>query len=159
MMKLNKAKSTDGKGLTKHFSGLRKADNSLTVGVQQDAHDYEDGTSVLMVALVGEYGNASKNIVPRHFLSRAIETDERFYKQKITFILKKYNGESKLINIMMNELGRQSSNKVKDHIEGNDIGMAPNKPSTANAKGGNQPMIDSGHLVRQIDYKTGRGRA
>ena len=159
MMKLNKSKSTDGNGLTKHFSGLKKADNSLTVGVQQDAHDYPDGTSVLMVAMVGEFGNASNNIVPRHFLSRAVEVDERFYKSRITFILKKYDKDPKLVNIMMGELGRQSSEKVRKHIEANDIGMAPNKASTANAKGGNQPLVDSGHLARQIDYKTERGRA
>lgn len=158
MIKKNNAKSTDGNGLTAHFSGLNKADNSLTVGVQQDAHDYPDGTSVIMVAMVGEFGNASKNIPPRHFLSRAIEIDERFYKNKITFILKKYNSDPKLINLMMNELGRQSTEKVQKHIEGNDIGMTPNKQSTANAKGGNQPMIDTGHLARQIDYKNERTR-
>jgi len=158
-MKINKAKSTDGKGLINHFSGLKKADSSLTVGVQQDAHDYADGTSVLMVAMVGEFGNASRNIAPRHFLSRAVKVDERFYKSRIIFILKKYDKDPKVINLMMNELGRQSSNKVQKHIEANDIGMAPNKPSTANAKGGNQPMVDTGHLARQIDYKTERGRA
>ena len=158
MMKLDKSKSTEGNGLTKHFTGLRKADNAMTVGVQQDAHDYPDGTSVLMVAMVGEFGNASKNIVPRHFLSRAVEVDERYYKQRIVKILKRYDKDHKLINIMMNQLGSDSMQKVKGHIEANNIGMAPNKESTAFAKGGNQPLVDTGHLVRQIDYKNERKR-
>jgi len=112
MMKINKAKSTDGKGLINHFSGLKKADSSLTVGVQQDAHDYADGTSVLMVAMVGEFGNASRNIAPRHFLSRAVKVDERFYKSRIIFILKKYDKDPKVINLMMNELGRHLARQI-----------------------------------------------
>lgn len=157
-MKLNKSKSTDGKGLTTHFNGLRKANNAVTVGVQPDAHDYPDGTSVILIATLGEFGDASRGLVPRHFLSRAVEADKDFYKHRVKFILKAYDKDPKLINLMMRQLGIESQTKVKAHVEHNTIGMAGNKPSTAFAKGGNQPMIDTGHLVRQIESKTERNK-
>ena len=154
MIKKNPSKSTDGTGLLLHAMGLKKANNGVTVGVQEDAHDYADGTSVLMVAMLGEFGDASNGLVPRHFLSRAVETDKDFYKKRIIGILKKYNkGETTLVNMMMIELGQQARLRVINHVEKNTIGMAENKASTAWQKGGNQPMVDTGHLLRQIDYK------
>ena len=157
-VKLNKAKSTDGNGLEDHFKGLNKAKKHVTIGIQQDAHDYSDGTSVLMVAQIGEYGNAANNIPPRHFLSRSVEMDKSWYTSKIKKVLKAYDKKSKFITTAFNEMGRKGVARVQSYIEQNNIGMTSNKPSTIAAKGGNQPMVDTGHLVRQIDYKQEGGK-
>lgn len=154
MFKLNKAKSTDGKGLVTHYNGLKKSNSSLVVGVHHDAHDYDDGTSVLLVAMLGEFGDASSGLVPRHFLSRSVDIDKAFYKTRMKLMLKRYNKDAPTgLEIMFNQLGLEAKSKVITHIERNDIGMADNKFTTAIAKGGNQPMVDTGHLLRQIDYK------
>lgn len=158
-LKLNKAKSTDGKGLQTHLRGLDKAKKHLTLGIQSDAHDYADGTSILAVAVAGEYGNAAAKVKPRHFLSLAILKDKNFYSGKIKKILKVYpKGNANFINLAMAELGRQGVSKVQNNIEHNTIGMRRNEESTIRAKGGNQPMVDTGHLVRQISYNQEGGK-
>lgn len=158
-MKLNKSKSTDGKGLQTHFSGLDKAKKHVTIGIQADAHDYADGTSILTVAVAGEFGNARANVRPRHFLSLSVLKDKSFYLSQTKKILKFYKkGKSNFVNIAMTELGRQGVVKVQRNIENNTIGMAGNSSNTAYAKGGNQPMVDTGHLVRQISYKVEGGK-
>lgn len=159
-MKLNKAKSTDGKGLQAHFKGLDKAKKHVTIGIQADAQDYADGTPILKVAISGEYGNARAHVKPRHFLSLSILKDKNFYLSKTKAILKYYKkGETNFINVAMTELGRQGVEKVQKNIEQNTIGMHANSENTAYAKGGNQPMVDSGHLVRQITYKAEGGHS
>ncbi len=50
-------------------------------------------------------------------------------------------------------LGRSAVKTIRTDVENNLIGMERNAPSTALAKGGNQPMVDTGHLLRQVDYK------
>ena len=158
-MKINKAKSTDGKGLTTHFKGLDRAKKHVTIGLQANAQDYADGTSILQVAISGEFGNARANVKPRHFLSLAVTKDKSFYLNKTKRILKFYEkGNTNFVNVAMTELGRQGVVKVQKNIENNTIGMRANSENTASAKGGNQPMVDTGHLVRQIDYKTEGGR-
>lgn len=158
-LKLNTAKSTDGKGLETHLRGLDKAKKHLTLGIQADAHDYADGTSILAVAVSGEYGNARAKVKPRHFLSLSILRDKNFYLDKTKKILKAYKkGGTNFVNIAMAELGRQGVSKVQNNIEHNTIGMRRNEESTVRAKGGNQPMIDTGHLVRQISYNQEGGK-
>jgi len=158
-MKINKSKSTNGKGLEMHFKGLDKAKKHVTIGLQADAQDYADGTSILMVAVSGEYGNARANVKPRRFLSSAILKDKTFYLDKTKKILKVYKkGNTNFVNVAMTELGRQGVVKVQKNIENNTIGMHANAESTARAKGGNQPMVDTGHLVRQITYKVEGGK-
>ena len=158
-MKINKSKSTDGKGLITHFKGLDKARKHVTLGLQADAQDYADGTSILQVAISGEFGNARNNVKPRHFLSLAVHKDKDFYLSKTKKILKFYKMcDVNFVNTAMTELGRQGVVKVQKNIENNTIGMRANSENTASAKGGNQPMVDSGHLVRQITYQTEGGK-
>ncbi len=153
-VRLNKAKSTDGNGLLTHFKGLDKSHSSITVGIQANAQNYANGTSILDVAVSGEFGNARANVKPRRFLSLSVLRDKSFYVSRIKKILKKYTkGNSKFLKTSMVELGRQSTKKVQSNIENNTIGMLANTENTAQAKGGNQPMVDTGHLVRQISYK------
>lgn len=148
-------KSTDNKGLIAHFKGLTTAKSGIYTGIHADAHDYADGTDVMTVAMVGEFGNASNNIPPRHFLSRSISIDKAYYQNMIFKTLATYTfkDNAQFIEAKFREIGRQSVKLSQSHIEKNSIGMTPNTPATANRKGGNQPMIDTGHLVQQIDYK------
>ena len=158
-MKLSKSKSTDGKGLISHYKGLDKAKKHITIGIQPDAQDYADGTSILTVAVAGEYGNARLRIKPRYFLSRSVSKDHAFYQARIRKLLKAYRkGAATFLNVGLSELGRQGVAKVRENIETNSIGMAGNSPNTIQAKGGDQPMVDSGHLVRQIDFRLEGGK-
>ena len=151
--KKNKKLSTDGKGLEAHFNGLKLANKHVTIRIHEDAEDYPDHTSVVMVATVGEFGNASAGVPPRHFLSRSLDKEKHYYKSRIKKILSQYKGKASGINIAFSELGRQGVENTVAHIESNDIAMTGNKPSTIRRKGGDQPMVASSHLLQQIDYQ------
>ena len=53
----------------------------------------------------------------------------------------------------MDEIGKRSVNAVQQHLEKNDIGLPSNKTSTQRQKGGDSPIINTRHLIRNIDYK------
>ena len=141
--------------VAKHFEKLTKyvgrGNARVEVGLLHNAPDYPDGTSVIAVGTYNEFGGDGGKPPARHWLRKAIEANQPFYKERMAEILKKPAGIER--TRLLRELARASSEKVKDHIWNNDIGLLPNKDSTARAKGGDTPMVDSQHLVRSIDSR------
>jgi hypothetical protein len=135
---------------------------AIRVGIHPDAQDYagrekgEDlpsgaATSVAFVAALHEFGTS--RFPARPWLSNSIKADRAFYDEKIQEAAKDAALNPSKIGGAMAALGEISVRKIQNHIEANDIGLKANKESTARRKGGNTPLIDTGHLVRSIDWK------
>jgi len=121
------------------------------VGLPSDAPNYPDGTNIIMVAAVNEFG--SGHIPERSFLRKGIYSNAakyvRLFKRAMVRIL---NGgdEDRELNL----IGLEASQDVKKQI---DATLIPaNRPSTIARKGSSHPLIDTGHLRQQITWKVRR---
>lgn len=125
----------------------------VEVGIFSDAPDYPDGTPILVVAHANEFGGKAGSPPPRNWLKKSVGKDKAEYQEHFRKLLKKPKGIER--TTLLKAVGRIAVENVQDHLERNDIGMAANKESTQRAKGGNSPMIDTQHLIRNINYKIG----
>jgi hypothetical protein len=123
------------------------------LGVHSDAESYPDGTSAADVAEITELGDDESGRDGVFWLRKSITAENKYLKEKFTGIAKLLHGNLPMIIIAMKELGRRMIEKIRDHVYHNDIGMPPNSPATIERKGGNTPMIDTSHMIRQVDYK------
>lgn len=140
---------------------LRKysANGDLAIGIFRDTQDYEDlGVSqhpgfiskIVMVAYIHEFG---LGVTARPWLKKSVEADRRFYDKEVKDLLKKAGKNRQKRSDLLDELGQTGRNKVRAHLWRNDVGLKDNTKITKQMKGGQQPMIDSEHLVRHIAYK------
>ena len=133
--------------ITKRVDGTE-----LSIGLHSDAQDYQDTgvslgadtvTSVVMVGAIHEFG---LGVQPkRPWLSASFKKDLQWYKSQVAKYVK---GE-----VALDFIGSEGVKKIKHHVWTNDIGLAAEKPATQKAKGGSSPMIDTGHMLKQVDYK------
>ena len=151
--------------LKKLLEGTTKTideNGTVEVGLHPDAQDYPEkekgldipvgyATSVVLVGAVHEFGN---NHVPkRPWLSASIKQDKDFYQRSIRKVMKGGVEDNAKIAEGMKALGEIAVKNVQSHVESNSIGMVPNAPSTIRQKGGDQPLVDTSHLLRQVDWK------
>ncbi len=137
-------------------------DAYLTAGLYKNAQGYprsEQGgnlgrgniTDVVMIGAIHEFGFG--NNPARPWLSSAINNNRTKWRPYIVeaLKLKKDAGIDPLP--VFTELGRDVVQTIVKDTETNKHGLDANASSTARAKGGNQPMVDTGHLLRQVDFK------
>ena len=55
--------------------------DSVKVGLPKGSNDYPDGTSVIMVGAVQEFGSPSQNVPERSFLRSTVVEKRRAYKR------------------------------------------------------------------------------
>lgn len=137
--------------LKDHLIGNAEKNGNLLIGVQSDAANYPDGTSTAEVAEITELGDDNRDGV--FWLRKSITAESVYLKKKLADIAKLLKGNTPLVVVAMSELGRRMVEKIKDHVYKNDISLPSSSPETIEAKGGNTPMIDTQHMIRQVDYK------
>lgn len=124
---------------------------AVDVGILENAPDYPDGTDILMVANLTEYGGDGGNPPAYHWLKKSMVIDKDKYKRDMIKILKYPAGQIR--TSLLRALGKRAVKNIGDHIERNDIGMPANKPSTQKGKGGNSPMVDTAHMIQSLDSR------
>jgi len=131
--------------------GKYKQKAQISVGIHEDAPDYQDGTDLSMVANLLEFG--TETMKEYRWLEKAVTADTAVYTAMFTKALRKSKTDKRQFNLMMDEIGRRAVDAVQQHVEQNDIGLPANMPSTQIMKRGDSPLINTRHLVRNIDYK------
>ena len=142
--------------------------NSITIGLHKDAQDYskiehgkdlkkDETTSVVMIGAIHEFGLGVQPVRP--WLSASFKEDIRLLKTKMQIALSWWAKDPETIRKEFEEIGKFGAESVKNHIFRNDIGLEANKESTAKRKGGNTPMVDTKHMIQQVDYKVGKDLA
>ena len=126
---------------------------SMTVGVHEDSHDYDDGTRAVDVAAFNELG--TKNIPKRPFIKRSLLASNGEFSKR--FELAAGNGDRILSATAFRSAMAASGNWLIDNmvmlVESNQIKLKANAPITQDIKGGNTPVIDTSFLLQQIDWK------
>lgn len=149
------------KGLTKldkeieKFAKLAKGPDEVKVGVPQSGPNYPDGTSLVMVAAVNEFGSLELNIPERSFLRWTVvnkrKTFSRFWNAQVAEELLK--GELKP-QTALRLLGQLAQKEVQKRIVS--LREPPNSDETIERKGSSNPLVDEGLLRQSIRFEIGK---
>ena len=124
--------------------GLR-GNNSVKVGLPRSSNAYPDGTSVIMVGSVHEFGSPLNNIPQRSFLRSTIESGRQEYKslfRKLTLkIIRNQITKSNALRLIGLQVQGDVQAKITDGIE----------PQLKSRDG--TPLIDTGHLRQSITFQ------
>lgn len=132
------------KELEKISTSMKGAD-SVKVGLPKGSNDYPDGTSVIMVGTVHEFGSPSRNIPQRSFLRATVQEKRRKYKKMFSKLAKKIIDGKLTSKQALNLVGLQVQTDVREKIT--DI----KEPELKHREG--NPLIDTGHLRQSITFE------
>lgn len=118
---------------------------SVVVGLPKGSNDYPDGTSVIMVGAVHEFGSDSRNVPQRSFLRSTVQEKRRKYKRMFSKLAKKIISGNITSKQALQIIGLQVESDVKNKIT--DI-----KEPELKSRDGN-PLIDTGHLRQSIIHE------
>ena len=115
------------------------------VGLTRHANAYPDGTSVVMVAAVHEFGSEASGVPERSFLRSTLNANRRKYKKMFRKLAEHVARGRMSTNEALGTLGLQLQTDVKTTID--DI----KDPPLLHRKG--NPLWDTGHLIQSITFE------
>ena len=129
----------------KKIAATMSGDESLKVGLPLGSNPYPDGTSVIMVGIVHEFGSAKQGIPQRSFLRSTMHENRRKYKR----MFRKLAG--KIIDGKLDN--KQALNLLGEQVKGDVVGKISSgiEPGLKSREG--TPLFDTGHLAESIIYK------
>jgi phage gpG-like protein len=136
------------KKATKELEKLAKSlvgPDLVKVGLPKGSNDYPDGTSVIMVGAVHEFGSPARNIPQRSFLRATVESGRRKYRQLFKRLSKKIVDGEISKKEALGIIGLQVQSDVQGRITD---GIAPDLKSREGT-----PLIDTGHLRQSIIFE------
>ncbi len=122
---------------------------SVDVGFMGSA-TYPDGTSVVLVAALNEYGTATQP--PRPFFRNAIDENSSQWPDDLGKILKAVGYDAPRAMALMGK-------RVQEQIQGsiNKLREPPLAESTVERKGFDKPLIEHSTMIRAVTYKVNTG--
>ena len=146
-MGVNVKRITYNGGLGKLKDSLaNKTGKEVAVGFPAGkAQAYPDGTGVAFVAACHVYGFG----VPKRDFMGLAGFDIRRKAIPILKLAMKQDSERKM-EALMKTAGQVAADAVKKAIV--DLDSPPNAPSTIAAKGSENPLIDTGHMLESVTY-------
>lgn len=120
--------------------------SSVDVGFLAGA-TYPDGTSVPMVAAIQEYGAPSRGIPPRPFFRQMILEHSKEWPDQVQKILKAHGYAA---DATLADMGELIKGELQQSIV--DLTSPPLAASTVAAKGSSKPLVDTGVMLRSVDY-------
>lgn len=149
-----KAKVTLNEKMEESLRDVEKFDKAMAkrphvvVGVPAGSASYPDGTPVLLVALVHEFGSQVRNIPERSFLRAGIARRRKEYARFLGKITQAGLNGKDLIR-QLHRLGLKAQTDVRQELT--DLKTPPLKSRVGN------PLVDTGHLRQSIIYEVRKG--
>ena len=128
-----------------HLSKNMSGPNKVRVGLPKDSNAYPDGTSVVMVGIVHEFGNPSNNIPQRSFIRTGIRENKRAYKRLFRSLTRKIIDGKMDKHTALELIGLQAQTDIRQKIT--DLKLPPLKNRQGN------PLIDTGHMRQSVTYE------
>ena len=119
--------------------------NNVKVGIPKGSNAYPDGTSVIMVGTVHEFGSPARGIPQRSFLRSTVEGGRRKYKTLFRKLSKKMVAGNISKKQALGVIGLQVQGDVQAKISN---GISPSLKSRSGT-----PLIDTGHLRQTITFQ------
>lgn len=131
----------------KELSAKVKTASTVRIGFLEDA-TYPDGTSVPMVAAIQEFGAPARNIPPRPFFRNMISNKSGEWPKAIGDLLEKNKYDSKKT---LEQVGAAIKGQLQQSIV--DFDSVPLSPKTIKRKGFDKQLVDTGTMLRSVDYE------
>ncbi len=119
--------------------------NGVKVGLPKGSNDYPDGTSVIMVGTIHEFGSDKMNIPQRSYLRSTVVEKKRDYKDMFRKLSYKIIQGNTTVKKALGIIGLQVQTDVQDKIT--DLDSPPLQYREGN------PLVDTGHLRQSITYE------
>jgi hypothetical protein len=142
--------------LRKASTGGPGAGPGVLVGVRDAAGSDEDGTPLVQIAAVHEFGSSDGHTPERSFLRSTVDVQGEAYAVALVAVLDAarkapIGAGNAVIRRGLGRLGAKAVGDVKRTIT--DLDTPPNAPSTVERKGSSNPLIDTGRLRQSIDFE------
>ena len=135
---------------------MERANNAqVSVGIFAGATSF-DGQSIAVYATANEFGypegSGREGRPPeRSFMRSTVDRNRRLYNQQIERGLARiHDGQATTVQVL-NELGLKVQGDFKQAIT--DLREPPNAPSTIEAKGSSNPLIDTGAMRNAVTFE------
>lgn len=119
--------------------------SEVQVGFLENAR-YPDGTLVAMVAAINEYGKPPSQ-PPRPFFRNMINQHSDEWGQQTAKLLKSHDYAA---DATLADMGELIKGELQQSIT--EFTSPPLKASTIAAKGFDKPLVDTGVMLRSVDY-------
>ena len=146
----------------------------IQIGIFGNSGNYKDGTSILLIANVNEFGCQIKvtekmrnylravglplrndteyiNIPERSFIRSGFDSKQKDIESRSISLLKKVLLMELDVHTYYDLLGDYIAGQLKDYMT--DIDSPPNHPYTIKSKGSSNPLIDSERLIQSITHR------
>ena len=147
-------KVTGGRNLEQFLRTAGKGGVSgVRVGFFSTArYDDDDGTPVATVAAVNEFGSRQANIPERPFFRQAIAKME----DGVPAIIRGRIDPQRMVidDRLANQVGAYAAGQVRERIT--DLREPSNSPATIEAKGSDNPLIDTGFMRQSATWEVER---
>lgn len=131
--------------------GYKAIFNKLTDLARRRSLDvgFFDDAEVARYAMINEFGSPPRGIPARPFMTRALEKNEDKYAAiATTSIVSRIPGGSVL---MLRKIGKEAVEDMRREII--EFKKPANAPSTIRAKGKDDPLVESGRMIRAVNYR------
>jgi len=133
--------------MLKELSNQVQKAATVEIGFPENS-SYPNGTSLPLVAFIQEFGAPSKNIPPRPYFRQMIADKSAEWPEAIAHYLKQNNYDAA---ITLDVVGQGIKGQLQQSIS--QFNGVPLKPSTITAKGSAKQLVDTGQMLRSVDYK------
>ena len=142
-----KIKKTPAKALRdlKKIGANMSGPDRVRVGLPKGSNAYPDGTSVIMVGSVHEFGSPSRGIPQRSYLRSTLIENRRKYKKVLKNLAEKMLDGKLDRKEAMGLLGLRVQTDVREKIT--DLQAPPLVSREGN------PLVDTGHLRQSINFE------
>lgn len=150
----NIAKDFDYKLIDKLRKQLGQDDRVVKVGVPVSAEPEPDGTPMVLVAAVHEFGSPKNAIPERSFIRSAVSENTEQYRRlnRINFVALLKGSIN--VETALKRLGEMAKSHMQQKIRSGPFQEL--KPETIARKGSSRPLIDTGNLIQSITYEIGK---
>lgn len=124
---------------------MLSGENRVFVGLPKNSNAYPDGTSVIMVAAVHEFGSPARGIPERSFLRSTIIAKKRSYKALFKKLGRKMVQGGTTMAKALRLVGLAVQGDVQEKI------TALKMPALKSREG--NPLVDTGHLRQSITFE------
>lgn len=146
-VKISKRADKAVKAIEKINKSFRLGSDTVKVGLPKGSNAYPDGTSVIMVGAVHEFGSPARNVPQRSYLRTTVVNNRNDYKKLFTKLSESIIDGKRTKKEALGVIGLQVQTDVRQKIT--DIKTPPLKDRDGN------PLIDTGHLRQSITFQVG----
>ena len=120
---------------------------TLRVGFLEGSTE-ADGTSVPLIAAVQEFGSPTEGIPARPFFRSMVDAKSPGWGAAVAAILKANDYDA---TNALEQLGEGIKGQLQQSII--DTNAPPLAPATVKAKGSAKPLIDTGTMIKSVDWE------